>query len=67
MKATAELQVMPLGDGVSVRCEVPRVADLLEDRDLIVEPHASGTNPEGDLQEIQAAVAEVHETLMRAT
>ena len=65
MRATAELQVMPLGDGVSVRREVTRVLDLLEGHDLIVEPHASGTNLEGDLEKILAAVAEVHETLHR--
>jgi uncharacterized protein (TIGR00106 family) len=63
MKATAELQVIPLGAGVSVRREVGRVVALLRGRPLLVEPHASGTNLEGDLADILAAVAAVHETL----
>jgi uncharacterized protein YqgV (UPF0045/DUF77 family) len=47
MKATAELQVIPVGAGVSVREEVARVVDLLREYNFIVEPHASGTNIEG--------------------
>ena len=63
MKATAELQVVPIGNGVSVRKEIGRVVDLLRGRDLVVETHASGTNIEGELADILAAVGEVHETL----
>ena len=36
---------------------------LLQEHDFIVETHASGTNIEGELGEILAAVAQVHETL----
>ena len=63
MKATAELQVIPLGAGVSVRREVSRVVELLAGHDFLVETHASGTNIEGDLDGILAAVKQVHETL----
>lgn len=63
MKATAELQVVPVGKGVSVRKEVNRVADLLKGHDFIVETHASGTNIEGELTEILNAVGRVHEVL----
>ena len=63
MKATAELQVVPLGSGVSVREEVTRVVELLDGYPFIVQTHASGTNIEGELGEILAAVAQVHETL----
>ena len=63
MRATAELQVIPLGNGVSVRIEVQRVIDLLKDYDLIIETHASGTNIEGELNEIFDAVTMIHETL----
>lgn len=63
MKATAELQVIPLGSGVSVRREILRVVALLRSYDFIVEPHASGTNLEGELADILAAVQQVHETL----
>lgn len=63
MKATAELQVIPIGSGVSVRQEITRVVELLQDYDFLVEPHASGTNIEGELAEILTAVEQIHETL----
>lgn len=63
MKATAELQVVPIGSGVSVRKEISRVVEMLQGHDFIVEPHASGTNIEGELSEILAVVEEIHETL----
>jgi uncharacterized protein (TIGR00106 family) len=63
MKATAELQVIPIGSGVSVRNEVVRVVEMLNRHDFIVETHASGTNIEGQLEDILTAVQQVHETL----
>lgn len=63
MRATAELQVIPLGSGVSVRREVTRIVALLQQHDFIVETHAAGTDIEGELDEILAAVRQVHETL----
>ena len=63
MKATAELQVVPIGSGVSVRKEISRVVELLEGHGFILETHASGTNIEGELADILAAVSQVHETL----
>ena len=63
MKATAELQVVPIGSGVSVREEITRVVALLEGRDFIIQTHASGTNIEGELEDILDAVRSVHEAL----
>jgi uncharacterized protein (TIGR00106 family) len=63
MKATAELQVVPIGRGVSVRKEIRRVVELLHDHDFILETHASGTNVEGELRDILAAVERIHEVL----
>ena len=63
MKATAEIQAVPLGAGVSVRKEIQRVVALLESYGLIIEPHASGTDVEGDLDQILRAVEAIHETL----
>lgn len=63
MQATAELQVIPLGAGVSVRNEVKRVVELLQGRDFLLETHASGTNVQGELHAILAAVEAVHEIL----
>jgi len=65
VKATAELQVIPVGSGTSVRKEILRVMELLAGRGFIVETHASGTNIEGELKAILAAVESIHETLHR--
>ena len=66
MKATAELQVIPLGAGVSVRDEVRRIVELLGQHDFILETHASGTNIEGELDTILAAVQQIHEAMHAA-
>ena len=63
MHATVELQVIPLGTGVSVRKEIMRVVELLRGHDFLIETHASGTNIEGELSEILAAVEQIHTTL----
>ena len=63
MKATAELQVIPIGAGVSVRAEVQRAHRLLEETGLSVELHGNGSNLEGELGEVLDAVRRVHETL----
>jgi uncharacterized protein (TIGR00106 family) len=63
MRATAELQVIPIGSGVSVREEVKRAHRLLEETGLSVQLHGNGSNLEGDLAEILDAVRRVHETL----
>jgi uncharacterized protein (TIGR00106 family) len=65
MKATAEIQVIPLGVGVSVRKEVKRAHQLIEESGLKVELHAFGTNVEGELGDILDALRNVHETLHR--
>ena len=63
MKATADLQVIPMGDGVSVRKEISRVVQMLADDELMIVPHAAGTNIEGELSDILAAVERIHEAL----
>ncbi len=63
MYATAELQVIPIGTNVSVRPAIQRVIQLLGTFNLIIATHASGTNLEGELDEILRAVAQVHEML----
>ena len=63
MKATAELQVIPVGEGIPVRQEIMRVVELLQGHAFILETHASGTNIEGELDDILAAVAQIHEQL----
>ena len=63
MKATAELQVIPLGEGVSVRREITRVVEMLQEYNFILETHASGTNIEGELAQVIIAVGQIHEAL----
>jgi uncharacterized protein (TIGR00106 family) len=63
MKATAEVQVIPIGSGVSVREEVKRAHRILEEADLNAQLHSNGTNLEGELSEIFKVVERIHETL----
>ena len=63
MHTTVELQVIPLGQGVSVREEVTLVVDILQQHNFIVQPHASGTNVEGELGDILRVVEQIHERL----
>lgn len=63
MKAVAEVQVIPIGSGVSVREEVKRAHAILQEAGLRAQLHSYGTNVEGELDEILAAVSRVHETL----
>jgi uncharacterized protein (TIGR00106 family) len=63
MKAVAEVQVIPIGVGVSVRREVKRAHEILAASGLTVQLHAYGTNVEGELGAILQAVEAVHRTL----
>ena len=63
MKAAAELQLIPIGEGLSLRGKIQRVVDLLGQYDFIIESHASGTNIEGELSQILQAVERVHEAM----
>jgi uncharacterized protein (TIGR00106 family) len=63
MKATAEIQVIPIGTGVSVRAQVKRAHQLIAESGLQVALHAFGTNVEGELGDILDVVRRVHETL----
>lgn len=63
MKAIAEVQVIPIGAGVSVRNEVKRAHQILEQSGLKVQLHSYGTNVEGEMSQIFRAVELVHETL----
>lgn len=63
MKALAEIQVIPIGVGVSVREPVRRAHELIVASGLTFEAHAYGTNVEGELDEILRLIARIHETL----
>jgi uncharacterized protein (TIGR00106 family) len=63
VKATAEIQVIPIGVGVSVRNEVKRAHEIIRSSGLEVQLHAYGTNVEGELSKILDTVKLLHETL----
>jgi uncharacterized protein (TIGR00106 family) len=63
MKALAEIQVIPIGVGVSVRKEVMRAHEIIKESGLDVQLHSYGTNVEGDLKAILETIRKVHETL----
>jgi uncharacterized protein (TIGR00106 family) len=63
MKAVAEIQVVPIGVGVSVRAQVRRAQELIRESGLVVQEHSFGTNVEGDLETILQVVARIHEVL----
>ena len=63
MKALAEIQVIPIGVGVSVREEVKRAHEIIKASGLEVQAHAYGTNVEGDLETILDTLKRIHETL----
>ena len=63
MKAVAEIQVVPIGEGVSVRARVRRAQDLIRESGLVVSEHAFGTNVEGELATVLETVARIHEVL----
>jgi len=63
MIATAEIQVIPIGSGVSVRKEVKQAHGILEDAGLHAILHGNGTNVEGEMAAIFDAVRTIHETL----
>ena len=63
MKAIAEVQIIPIGAGVSVRKEVMRAHQLLEESGLDIVLHANGSNMEGELGEVLGAVRRAIETL----
>ena len=63
MKAVAEIQVIPIGVGVSLRKQVAIAHRVIEESGLTVELHGQGTNVEGELETILATVAAIHERL----
>jgi len=63
MKAVAEIQVIPIGVGVSVRKQVRRAQELLHESGLTLQEHSYGTNVEGELATILEVVERIHEVL----
>ena len=62
MKAIADICVIPLSGQISVREPVARAHQILKDAGLKVHLHAYGTNVEGELSDILAAIQRQHST-----
>ncbi|MHC4959102.1 MAG: MTH1187 family thiamine-binding protein [Planctomycetota bacterium] len=63
MKAVAEIQVVPIGAGVSVRAQVRRAQEVIRESGLVIQEHSFGTNVEGELDAILAVIARIHQVL----
>jgi uncharacterized protein (TIGR00106 family) len=63
MQAIAEVQIIPIGVGVSVRKEVMRAHEILESSGLTITLHADGSNMEGELSEVLEAIRSTIQTL----
>ena len=63
MKATGDIQCIPIGSGVSVRAEVRRAHAIHEQAGLNATLHPNGTAVEGELEDILEAVRAIHEAL----
>ena len=63
MKAIADVCVVPLTGRISVREEVTRAHAILREAGLECRLHAYGTNVEGELAQVPAAIQRVHEEL----
>ncbi len=55
--------MIPIGAGVSVRDEVKQAHEMLVSSGLKIQLHAYGTNVEGEMHEIFAAIEKIHATL----
>jgi uncharacterized protein (TIGR00106 family) len=63
MKVIAEISIMPLNGGSSIRNEVALAQEILRKTGCPVEPHAAGTNIEGELEVVMEAIKRIHEEL----
>jgi uncharacterized protein (TIGR00106 family) len=66
MQAIADICVIPITGKISVRKEVAQAHQILKETGLPVRLHGYGTNIEGDLETILAAVKRIHEELHQA-
>ena len=63
MKAIADICVIPITGQLSVREPVARAHQILKAAGLETHLHAYGTNVQGELHDVLAAIEKVHETL----
>ena len=63
MKVLAEICVIPIHSGSSLRKEIALAHAILKETGCHVELHSYGTNIEGDFDVIMSAIKKIHQTL----
>lgn len=63
MKTIADIQVEPIGEGVSIRSHVREAVEILHEHGVRVQVHRLGTELEGDLDTIAQALPRIHRAL----
>ncbi len=63
MKALVNLQLIPIGTGVSVSHYIAACEQVLRDAGLVYQLHANGTNIEGEWEAVFAAIRRCHEVV----
>ncbi len=65
MRATAELRVVPYISDAYDGTEMPRLVDMLKDRDYVIEANETDTQVEGELTDILDSIEEIHGILLK--
>ena len=65
MRATAELRVVPYISEAYDGGEVSRLVEMLKDHDYVIESNDTGTQVEGELDDILDSIEKIHETLLK--
>ena len=63
MKLTADIQIIPLGVGVSLSEYIATCERIFEEANLETNLHSHGTNVQGSWEDVFAALRKCHETL----
>jgi uncharacterized protein (TIGR00106 family) len=63
MHVVANVEVTPIGVGVSIRKPVQRAHEILQEAGLRTQVHPSGTSVEGELDKVLDAVRKIHTSL----
>ena len=66
MIAIAEIDVQPIGSGVSIRDQVAAAVEKLRQAGLKIRIHSLGTEVEGELSQVLEAVNSIHRDLHEA-
>ena len=64
MKVIVDVMIVPIGVGISLSRYVAACQRVLEEAHLTIQPHANGTNVEGEWDEVFAAIKRCHDCLL---